>query len=92
MRVPGYALVELTVDRQAEVLRLAESDRHIADAERKVTRQQLRLDRLRADGHDTKAAEEMLRAFEDALKTFREHRHLIVMTIEQIDKGLRDRQ
>jgi len=80
------------MNRQADVLRLAESDRHIADAERKVTGQQLRLDRLRADGHDTRTAEEMLRGFEDTLKTFREHRHLIVMTIERIDEGLWDRQ
>ncbi len=70
------------------MLRLGEADRHIAVAERNVTEQQLRLDKLRADGHDTKTAEEMLRGFEGVLNTLREHRQMIVKTIDQIDKGL----
>jgi hypothetical protein len=36
-------------------------------------------------GHDIRIAEETLEA---SLHTLREHRHLIVTTIEQIDKGL----
>jgi hypothetical protein len=76
------------LDRQTEELRLARADRHITVAERHITEQRLRVDRLRADGHDTRTAEEMLREFEANLKTLREHRQIIVRTIEQIDNGL----
>ena len=40
------------MDRQAEVQRLAQSDRHIATAEQHITKQQLLIDNLRADGID----------------------------------------
>ncbi|KRQ12198.1 MULTISPECIES: hypothetical protein [Bradyrhizobium] len=76
------------MDRQAEVEHLAQSDRHIATAEQHITKQRLLLDNLRAEGHDTKVAEEMLTGFEHNLKTLREHRAIIVKTIEQIDEGL----
>jgi len=36
------------MDRQAEVQRLAQSDRHIATAEQHITKQQLLIDNLRA--------------------------------------------
>jgi hypothetical protein len=48
----------------------------------------IELDKLRRDGHDTKLAEQTLKSFEDTLQTLREHRELIVKTIEQIDRGL----
>lgn len=76
------------MNRQAEVERLAQSDRHIADAERNITKQQLLLNELPEDGHDTKTAEQMLRGFEDNLKTLHEHREIIVKTIAQMDAGL----
>jgi hypothetical protein len=76
------------MDRQAEVNRLGQAERRIANAERIVTEQRLRVDRLRADGHDTKGSEQTLRGFEDTLKILRENRAVIVEAIEQIDKGL----
>jgi len=76
------------MDREAEVERLGQSDRHIATAEQHITKQRLLLDNLRADGHDTKVAEEMLTGFEHNLKTLLEHRELILKTIEQIDNRL----
>ena len=76
------------MDRQAEELRLAQADGHIALAEQHVTKQQLLLNQLRADGHDTKTAQEMLKGFENNLKTLHEHRRIILKTIEQIDNGL----
>jgi len=54
------------MDRQAEVERLAQTDRHIATAEQHITKQRLLIDNLRADGHDTKVAEEMLTGFDRA--------------------------
>jgi hypothetical protein len=48
----------------------------------------LLIEKLRRDGHDIRIAEETLKRFEASLHTLREHRHLIVTTIEQIDKGL----
>jgi hypothetical protein len=48
----------------------------------------LLIEKLRRDGHDIRIAEETLKRFEANLHTLREHRHLIVTTIEQIDKGL----
>jgi hypothetical protein len=76
------------VDRNAELNRLAQADRHIADAEPNVSDQLLLIEKLRRDGHDIRIAEETLKRFEASLHTLREHRHLIVTTIEQIDKGL----
>jgi hypothetical protein len=71
------------VDRNAELNRLAQADRHIADAEPNVSDQLLLIEKLRRDGHDIR-----IKRFEASLHTLREHRHLIVTTIEQIDKGL----
>jgi hypothetical protein len=76
------------MDRQDELLRLGEADRHIAVAERNITEQQCRLEKLRADGHDTKLAEQMLTDFQINLQTLNEHRDLIIKTIAQINQGL----
>ena len=76
------------MDRQTEVLRLGKAERPIVDAERNVTRQQFRLNRLQADGHDTKTAKKMLRDCEKTVESLREHREIIVKMIEQIEHGL----
>ena len=76
------------MDRHAEELRLGQADGRIALAERHISNQQLLIDRLRADGHDTETAEKTLRCFESNLKTLYENRQLILKTIEQIDNGL----
>jgi hypothetical protein len=78
----------MSIDREAEVQRLSEADQHIANAERAISEQVVQLESLRRDGHDMALAERTLRAFEDTLQTLREHRELIISTIEQIDKGL----
>lgn len=76
------------MDRNVEVERLGQADRHITIAEQHISKQRVLVDELRVDGHDTKTAEEMLKGFEDNLKILREHRAIIVKTIEQIDDGL----
>jgi hypothetical protein len=75
------------VDRQAEMVRLGESDRHIATAEKNVSEQRMHVEKLRQHGHDLELAEKMLRGFEASLTTLREHRELSIKTIEEIDKG-----
>lgn len=75
------------MDRQAEVVRLGRSDRHIAAAEKNVSEQRMQVEKLRQHGHDVELAEKMLKGFEASLATLREHRELIIKTIEEIDNG-----
>jgi hypothetical protein len=78
----------MSLDRNVEVNRLAEADRHIAVAERVITGQMMEVERLRCQRRDTSRAEEMLRSFEKNLGVIREHRKNIIKIIEQIDAGL----
>ena len=64
--------------REAEHLVLAE--RHIVEGERRVTEQCLRVETLRADGHDTVEAEKLLRTLKATLVEFCDHRTLILQT------------
>ena len=77
----------MPLDRETEVENLSLADRHIADAERQITKQTLIRDRLRADGHDTKEADRMLASFVEILETLYAHRALILDVIRAIDDG-----
>jgi hexokinase len=79
---------ERCMDRNTELQRLAEADRHIVEAERAVSHQTMELEQLRADGHDTALAEKTLESFQRALGAMQEHRKIIIRTIEAIDAGL----
>jgi hemerythrin len=46
---------------------LAEADRHVAEGEQHVARQREMVAELERDGHDAKAARELLRQFEQTL-------------------------
>ncbi len=74
-------------DREAELMRLAEADAHIAAAERAIAEQVAQVEALRAAGHDTAIAEGELTAFQETLAVLQDHRAVIVKTIEQIDAG-----
>ena len=76
------------MDRQAELRRRHQADRHIATAEKNVTEQRVQIDKLRHDGHDVELAEKTLKAFEEVLITLQEHREIIIRTIEEIDQGI----
>lgn len=76
------------MDREQEVRRLNEADRHIANGERAVSKQLAILKKLGDDGHDTAEAARQLRDFEATLATLREHRAIIVKMIDQIDSDL----
>jgi len=78
----------MPLDRNVEVNRLGEADRHIAEAERVITGQMIEVERLRCQRRDTSRAEEMLRSFEKSLGVIRENRQNIIKMIEQIDAGL----
>lgn len=76
------------MDREKEVQRLNEADRHITKAEAAVSRQIGLFAKLQQDGHDAGEAVRQLRDFGDALRAMREHRDEIVKMIDQIDRGL----
>ena len=76
------------MDRAAELKRLNEADAHIADAERAVAEQMAPVETLRVAGQDTAIAERELAAFQETLAVLRDHRAVIMKTIEQIDSGL----
>lgn len=61
---------------------LAIAERHVAKAEQVVKDQMSVVESLRWNGHDIKLAEETLRAFEANLQVMRDHRQLIMRTID----------
>ena len=78
----------MSLDRDAELRHMNEADAHIADAERRITKQGILLDELRRDGHDTQEAERLLHEFRKTLEALYRHRKIIAETIVQIDAGL----
>jgi len=75
------------MDREKELQRLSEADRHIADAERAVARQTVALETLRRDGHNAALAELTLKN-KDTLQTLRANRAQVIKQIDKIDRGL----
>ena len=74
--------------REDEVHDLSESDRHIAESERRIMHQAALVEELRRRGLDATEAERMLSSFKDVLETMHAHRALIVDVIRSIDAGL----
>jgi hypothetical protein len=64
---------------------LARADDDIADAERRITVQMLRIYRLREGEHDTREAEKLLTALQHTLDTWNEHRTEIVREIARLE-------
>jgi|tagenome__1003787_1003787.scaffolds.fasta_scaffold18811676_1 hypothetical protein len=75
-------------DRDREAADLARAEADVAEGERRVSEQRLRIEHLRADGHDTALAESLLRTFESTLGEWIAHRDEIVRRIALIDAGL----
>jgi hypothetical protein len=71
--------------RQLERRHLSIANAHVAKAEWVIREQVAILGKLDRDGHDTKLAEDTLRAFEANLQVMREHRDLIIRSIEETD-------
>ena len=78
----------MTLDRDAELRHLNEADAHIADAERRIAKQEAILEKLRQDGHDTNEGQRLLQAFQETLEAMRRHRVEIFDTLARIDADL----
>ncbi len=76
------------MDRNVELQRLGQADRHIGNAERTVSHQMMEIERLREHGHSTALAQQTLEAYRRTLHEMQEHRKLIIRTIADIDAGL----
>jgi hypothetical protein len=73
------------MDREMEVLHLAEADAHIERAEDIISRQFDIIDELERKGRDLTTASIQLHGFEGVLETMRHHRRIIVQRISDID-------
>lgn len=78
----------MALDRNAELQHLNKADVYIADAEMRIAKQEVILEELRRNGHDTKEGERLLRMFKETLQAMRGHRADIVEAIAKIDAGL----
>jgi outer membrane protein TolC len=71
-------------DLEQERAALLKADQAIADGERRVTEQKIRIRQLIARGEDTTDALETLRILRESLEIWREHRQSIVDTIARL--------
>jgi len=55
------------IDRQLWQEHLAQAERHVAQGQQHVTRQRRVIAELECDGHDAKAARQLLKQFEEML-------------------------
>jgi 16S rRNA G1207 methylase RsmC len=70
------------MDRDQERKHLAEAERHIAQAQKRVARQRQIVEAAQDRGRPSAEGELLLQTFEHNLRTFEEHRHLIVERLE----------
>lgn len=66
---------------------LALADQHIVDGETRVTEQMLRVEGLRADGHETARAEELLATLDATLAEWNAHRAEILCRIARLTEA-----
>jgi hypothetical protein len=71
------------MNKAMEERHLAQADKHITDGEIRISEQLLRIEHLKADGHDTTEANRMLTDLEDQQKEFEAHRQMIVDRLAQ---------
>jgi hypothetical protein len=71
-------------DLEQERAALLKADQAIADGERRVTEQKIRIRQLIVRGEDTTDALETLRILRESLEIWREHRQSIVDTIARL--------
>jgi hypothetical protein len=63
---------------------LAKAERDIVEGQIRITEQELRIEQLRLDGHDTKQAEELLALLRGTLAEWVAHREQILKTIDRL--------
>lgn len=66
---------------------LAKADRDIVDGERRITAQQLLIEQLRVDEHDTSEAERLLLTLRQTLEAWQSHRDLILQAIARLEQA-----
>lgn len=74
-------------DLATEQQHLVKADRDIAGGERRVTAQQLLIERLRREGHKTADAEKLLETLEQTLDAWRVHRAEILRQIARLEQA-----
>jgi hypothetical protein len=77
----------MNANRKLELQHLSTADAQIVKLERIVSEQMARVKKLRRHGYDTQLSEEILRAFEANLQVIRDHREVIIRTLDGIDHG-----
>ena len=84
MRMSVESRIKVSLERrQLECRHLSMANTHIAKGEGVIWGQIATIEKLRCDGHDTRLAEDTLRVFAANLEVMREHRDLIIRTIEE---------
>jgi len=69
------------VPEEMERRHLAQANRHIEEATRRIARQELLIAKLERNGRDTTTAKELLRHFEELLRLMVRHRALILQRL-----------
>jgi hypothetical protein len=72
-------------DLQKERDDLAKAELDITEGEKRVTKQIVRIQKMKDAGRSTTRAEEMLRTLEGTLEAWRGHRQIILDTIARLE-------
>ena len=71
-------------DRQLHLRHLMAADCHIADGERRVAEQRIRISRLHVCGLDTSDAEWLLVRFEEILQEMLRHKQIMLQNVDHV--------
>lgn len=77
----GFGMLSLA----QEQAHLAKAELDIADGQRRIAAQELRIQAMRHKGHDTRRAEELLATLQDTLVQWHAHRDEILRTILRLE-------
>ena len=75
------------LDLATEKEHLAKAESDIAEGERRITQQTELIERLRRDDHNVGEAETLLETLRQTLRTWQDHRDLILVTIARLEGG-----
>src|SRR6516164_7478758 len=78
------AVTDMSTRRELGLKYLAEVDRHIKDATRRITSLRGYIADLERDGHDAGALRDALVALEATLQRMANHRAIIVLTLDSL--------
>ena len=87
VRAAGREVRTIATTEDVERAALRQADQHIAEGERHVIEQEMRIAKLREDGHNVETFEATLATFNEVLAGHYSHRVEIVKRLEQIEGG-----